>query len=186
MQNRTLFMRDSYEAPEARMLEVDQPNITSHHRPIRRRLLGGYEPSSPWSHQGRWSGTQRSQVDAIQRPIIDKRPEQHKMDFFLWSRAAVGQLIKQEYGIKLPARSVGKYLARRGFTPPPASHQRAKREGAEIHWGDVMALTNTDVRGRSYAPAGKTLVALAVGGTRQKLIHDRHRHQPRQDPLDGH
>ncbi|MFO1385747.1 MAG: hypothetical protein U1F55_06095 [Chitinivorax sp.] len=28
---------------------------------------------------------------------------------------------------------------------------------------------NTDVRGRSYAPAGKTPVAYAVGGTRQKL-----------------
>jgi transposase len=39
------------------------------------------------------------------------------MDFFLWSRAAVGQLIEQEYGIKLHVRSVGKYLTRWGFTP---------------------------------------------------------------------
>lgn len=31
------------------------------------------------------------------------------------------------------------------------------------------ALVNTDVRGRSYAPAGKTPVAMAVGGTRHKL-----------------
>ena len=30
-------------------------------------------------------------------------------------------------------------------------------------------MVNTDVRGRSYAPAGKTPVAFAVGGTRQKL-----------------
>ena len=30
-------------------------------------------------------------------------------------------------------------------------------------------MANTDVRGRSYAPAGKTPVALVVGGTRQKL-----------------
>jgi transposase len=28
---------------------------------------------------------------------------------------------------------------------------------------------NTDVRGRSYAPRGKTPVAMAIGGTRQKL-----------------
>ena len=33
-------------------------------------------------------------------------------------RAAVSQLIEQEFGIKLQARSVGKYLARWGFTPP--------------------------------------------------------------------
>ena len=113
------------------------------------------------------------------------------MDFFLWSRAAVGQLIEQEYGIKLHIRSVGKYLARWGFTPQkpikrayeqspaavqawlegeyPGIEQRAREEGAEIHWGDETALVNTDVRGRSFAPAGKTPVAMTVGGTREKL-----------------
>ena len=113
------------------------------------------------------------------------------MDFLLWSREAVGQLIEQEYDIKLPVRGVGKYLARWGFTPQkpikrayeqnpvavqawlegeyPAIEQRARAEGGEIHWGDETALVNTDVRGRSYAPAGKTPVAMAVGGTRQKL-----------------
>ena len=39
----------------------------------------------------------------------------------------------------------------------------------QIHWGDETASVNTDVRGTSYAPAGKTPVTLAVGGTRQKL-----------------
>ena len=132
-----------------------------------------------------------AQEDTIQRMIIDKRPEQLKMDFHLWSRAAVGQLIEQEFGIKLQVRSIGKYLTRWGFTPQkpikrayeqspaavqawlegeyPGIEQRARAEGAEIHWGDETALVNTDVRGRSYAPAGKTPVAMAIGGTRQKL-----------------
>lgn len=57
------------------------------------------------------------ETPAIQRVIIDKRPEQLKMDFHLWSRAAVGQLIEQEFGIKLQVRSIGKYLTRWGFTP---------------------------------------------------------------------
>ncbi len=35
--------------------------------------------------------------------------------------------------------------------------------------GDETALVNTDARGRSFAPRGKTPVAMAVGGTRQKL-----------------
>lgn len=48
-------------------------------------------------------------------------------------------------------------------------HQRAKAEGAEIHGGDETAMVNTDVRGRSYAPKGKTPVALTIGGTRHKL-----------------
>ena len=47
--------------------------------------------------------------------------------------------------------------------------KRVKSEEAEIHWGDETAVVNTDVRGRGYAPVGKTPVTFAVGGTRQKL-----------------
>ena len=74
---------------------------------------GGWAAIRP-RRRGRPKGHGRvlsaAQEEAIQRIIIDKSPEQLKMDFFLWSRAAVGQLIEQEYGIKLLARSVGKYL----------------------------------------------------------------------------
>ena len=155
---------------------------------------GGWTAIRP-ALRGRSPGVGRTltqaQEDSIQRTIIDKRPEQLKMDFVLWSRAAVGQLIEQEYGIKLHVRSIGKYLKRWGFTPQkpikrayeqnpqavqawlegeyPGIEQRARSEGAEIHWGDETALVNTDVRGRSFAPAGKTPVALSIESTRQKL-----------------
>lgn len=155
---------------------------------------GGWSAVRP-AARGRARGDGRclseAQEDAIRRIIIDKRPEQLKMAFFLWSRAAVGQLIEQEYGIALHVRSVGKYLARWGFTPQkpikrayeqspaavqawlegeyPGIAERARHEGAEIHWGDETALVSTAVRGRSYAPAGKTPVTCAVGGTRHKL-----------------
>ncbi|MDP3651984.1 MAG: IS630 family transposase [Rhodoferax sp.] len=148
-------------------------------------------PAARGRSKGEGRTLTRAQEDSIERTIIDKRPEQLKMDFFLWSRAAVGLLIEQEYGIKLHVRSVGKYLQRWGFTPQkpirrayeqnpeavqawlegeyPGIELRARQEGAEIHWGDETALVNTDVRGRSFAPAGKTPVAKTVGGTRQKL-----------------
>ena len=145
--------------------------------------------------RGKKPGSGRSltpeQERAIRMTIIDKRPEQIKMEFALWSRPAVRELIERDLGLKLSVRSVGDYLARWGFTPQkpikkayeqrpeavqawledeyPAIEARAKREGAEIHWGDETALVNTDVRGRSYAPAGQTPVTRAVGGTRQKL-----------------
>lgn len=48
----------------------------------------------------------------------------------------------------------------------PGIELRARAEGAEIYWGDETDLVNTDVRGRSFAPAGNTPVAMAVGGTR--------------------
>ncbi len=155
---------------------------------------GGWPAIRP-SPRGRNRGAGRTlspvQEEVIQRAIIDTRPEQLKMDFFLWSRTAVSQLIEQEFGIKLHVRSVGKYLKRWGFTPQkpikrayeqnpeavqawlegeyPAIAERASQEGAEIHWGDETALVNTDVRGRGFAPKGKTPVALTIGATRQKL-----------------
>ncbi len=52
------------------------------------------------------------QEDTVQKMTIGKRPEQLKMDFYLWSRAAVSQLIEQEFGIKLQTRSIGKHLTR--------------------------------------------------------------------------
>jgi transposase len=51
----------------------------------------------------------------------------------------------------------------------PEIKQRARKEDAEIHWGDETAVVNTDVRGRGYALRGDTPVAYVVGGTRQKL-----------------
>lgn len=145
--------------------------------------------------RGRRSGDGRTLTDeqerTVQQIICDKRPEQLKMEFALWNRAAVMQLIERECGIKLSVRGVGNYLKRWGFTPQkpikkayeqrpeavkqwlddeyPVIEQRAKTEGAEIHWGDETAIVNTDVRGRSYAPAGKTPVTFAAGGTRHKL-----------------
>ncbi|MBB3105115.1 transposase [Azomonas macrocytogenes] len=56
------------------------------------------------------------QEQALRGVICDKRPEQLKMDFALWSRVAVMQLIEREYGVSLSVRSVGKYLARWDFT----------------------------------------------------------------------
>ena len=90
----------------------------------------------------------------------------------------------------MPIRTVGHYLKRWGFTPQkpirrayeqrpeavkqwlneqyPEIARRARTEGGEIHWGDETALVNTDVRGRGFAPKGKTPVAYAPG-TRQRL-----------------
>ncbi|MBL8436684.1 MAG: IS630 family transposase [Zoogloeaceae bacterium] len=114
----------------------------------------------------------------IRKLICDKTPDQLTMAFALWNRQAVRHLIVERYGVALTPQGVGKYLARWGFTPQkpikrayeqrpelvqawltdtyPQIAQRAKAEGAEIHWGDETGLRPDDVRGRSYAPAGKT------------------------------
>jgi hypothetical protein len=40
----------------------------------------------------------------------------------------------------------------------PAIEQRAKQEGAQIHWGDETGARNDCQHGRSYAPKGHTPV----------------------------
>ena len=95
----------------------------------------------------------------------------------------MSELIQATYGVRLTARNMGKYLQRWGFTPQrplkkayeqsPAAVSKwvneqyqkiakaAKTEGAEIQWGDETGLRSDDVRGRGYAPKGKTPVVLA-------------------------
>jgi len=132
--------------------------------------------------RGRKFGSHRTMTDEqekhIQKLIQDKVPDQLKLSFALWTRIAVQQLIKRIYSIDMPIRTVGEYLRRWGFTPQkplrrayeqnpkavqkwleqeyPTISQRAKKEGAEIHWGDETGLTSDCYHGRSYAPRGKT------------------------------
>lgn len=132
--------------------------------------------------RGRRQGDQRTleedQETAIQKMITDKTPDQLKMPFALWTRQAVQQLIKHQYKIAMPIRTVGEYLRRWGFTPQkPAKRayeqnpkavqkwldeeypnivRQAKTEGAEIHWCDETGVRNDENSGRGYAPKGKT------------------------------
>ena len=166
-------------------------NIVKRYRMSEDKSFSALAPARRGRREGESRTLTAEQEALIQHLICEKRPEQLKMVFALWSRAAVMQLVEHECGIKLSVRGIGNYLKRWGFTPQkpikkayeqrpeavkawldneyPAIEQRAKAEGAEVHWGDETAVVNTDVRGRGYAPAGKTPVTFAVGGTRQKL-----------------
>jgi transposase len=70
---------------------------------------------------GRKSGDGRmlevTQELLVRQLIADKTPDQLKMPYALWTRAAVRQLIEQSFGIRLAVRTVGLYLSRWGFTP---------------------------------------------------------------------
>jgi len=114
----------------------------------------------------------------LKKVIVDKTPDQLKLTFALWTRKAVQELIRQEWGIVMPIRTVGEYLKRWGYTPQkplkrayeqrpkevqrwleeeyPRIAEQAKAENAEIHWGDETGLRNDAQHGRSYAPKGQT------------------------------
>lgn len=144
--------------------------------------------------RGRRLGEKRrleaAQETAIRTLICEKTPDQLKMDFALWTRQAVCQLVRDRFGITVPLRTMGDYLQRWGFTPQkpirrayeqrptevrqwldtqyPEIAARAKAENAEIHWGDETGLRSDDVRGRGYAPKGQTPV-VRVSNKREGL-----------------
>jgi len=120
------------------------------------------------------------QEKAIQEMIRDKMPDQLKLPFALWNRRAIQALIKEQFKIELPKRTINHYLNRWGFTPQrpikrayeqnpkkvrewldaayPGIKERADDENAEIQWGDETGVSNDCHYGRSYAPKGQTPV----------------------------
>jgi len=125
------------------------------------------------------------QAAQIAKAVVDRCPGQLKLPFYLWTREAVAQLIERKFGIRLSIWTVGRYLGHWGFTPQkpvrrafeknpeqvsrwleeeyPAIRKQAKREKAEIHWGDEMGLRSDHAVGRSYGRRGQTPVIPGAG-----------------------
>lgn len=156
----------------------------------RRRVALGNITSLRSKKRGRPKGTQLAPHEAATtvRLITDRCPDQLKLPFALWTRAAVQQLLVQRFGVQVSVRTVGRYLAGWGLTPQkplrrayerdpvavqrwldaeyPAIEKQAKTENAEIHWGDQMGLRADHQTGTSYGRRGQTPV---IPGTGQRF-----------------
>jgi transposase len=121
----------------------------------------------------------------IAKTVIDHCPDQLKLPFYLWTREAVAQLIERRFDLRLSVWTIGRYLARWNFTPQkpirqafekdpeavrrwleeeyPAIREEAKKEKAEIYWGDEMGLRSDHATGRSYSRRGQTPVIPGTG-----------------------
>src|ERR687893_162565 len=133
-------------------------------------------PRGPEPGHGRFLDAEQ---EAEARDLIRHHtPDELDLPFALWSRAAVRELIRQRFGVRLAVRTMGTYLARWGFTAQkplrrayeqdpaavrrwlrrdyPEIAARAKAEGGTVFWGDETGLRSDDVRGRSSAPRGRT------------------------------
>jgi transposase len=134
----------------------------------------------PHQRSGRPVGSGRTLTDAqarhLQQQLDHHAPEELGIAAPLWTRRAVRDLILQEYGIAMPARTVGEYLRRWGYTRKkarrharaqdpeevrvwleetyPALEKRAEEEDAEIHWCDETGVAADDHPGYGYAREG--------------------------------
>ena len=132
-----------------------------------------------------------AQEQRLRQAIVDLTPDQRKLSFALWNAQAVRALIKVDFAIDLPVRSVRNYLKRWGFTPQrplkrafeqkpeavqkwlteeyPTIAVRAKREGAQICWGDETAVSSLEHYPRGYAPTGQTPALVLSRSKRQRI-----------------
>jgi transposase len=137
--------------------------------------------SLPGERSGRPAGTGRllneQQAQRIKGCIDYHSPEELGISAALWSRRAIRDLIRKEFGIDLAERTVGAYLRRWGYTAKkPARHSRkqdpdeveqwleetypaieeqAEREDAELLWADEVGVDADHQPGYGYAREGE-------------------------------
>lgn len=125
------------------------------------------------------------QCAQVVRTVIDHCPDQVKLPWALWTREAVGQYIKNHFGVKLSRWTVGRYLADWDLTPQkpakralqqnpeavkqwletdyPAIRDQAREEKAEIHWGDEAGFRSDHQSGTTWGLKGHTPVVASTG-----------------------
>lgn len=130
-------------------------------------------------HGGSRRLTEEQEIE-LKKLMVDKTPDQLKLPFALWNRDAVRLAIKQRYGNDLPLRTITDYLKRWGFTPQkpikrayeqnqqrvrqwletiyPGIVAQAKKERAEVHWGDETGIQSDAYNAKGFSPRGKTPV----------------------------
>ena len=141
----------------------------------------GGRDALPGGRTGRPVGSGRALSDEqgrrIQELIDGHSPEDLGVHAPLWSRRAVRDLIRREFAIAMPVRTVGEYLKRRGYTAKaprrharrqdpeelrrwleetyPALAARAEREGAVIYWCDETGVAADEHPRLGYARRGE-------------------------------
>lgn len=128
------------------------------------------------------AGWQQAQ---IAKAIREKNPDQLQLPGFLWTRALVCDLIERRFGVRIAQKTAGRYLRSWGFSPQkpvkrayeqsgpkvqawltevyPAIRAQAKKDGAEILWGDEMGLRSDHTTGTTWSPVGQTPVVRGTG-----------------------
>jgi transposase len=169
--------------PRKEIAEIVQVHYDVVCRWIRAWKKGG-DKAIKLKKRGRGSVEQRmlnkAQEAELKKLLINKNPHQLKLPFALWNRKAIQSVIYQMWRINIAIRTIGDYMKRWGFTPQkpikkayeqspkavqewldhtyPEIKKLAKKDDAEIYWGDETGVRNDCQHSRGYAPRGKTPV----------------------------
>lgn len=116
---------------------------------------------------------------------IRRDPRQLELDFGLWTRKLVRELILRKFGIDYSEQNVGRILKMLGFSPQrpvyqalerdeekrriwqeetfPAIKERADKEGARIFFADEAGCRTDHHAGTTWAPVGQTPAVKRTG-----------------------
>ncbi len=137
----------------------------------------------------RASGRPRSLTPRQERQVFrwvnGKDPRQYGLDFGLWTRSVVAELLEEKFGIRLGLTAVGALLAKLGLTPQkplqrayqrdpdaverwrretyPTIARQAKADGGEVFFWDESGFRADAVHGRTWGVRGQTPVVERPG-----------------------
>src|SRR5271157_4695152 len=134
---------------------------------------------------GRPRTLSRRQEQQVFRWINGRDPRQYGLDFGLWTRSVVADLIERKFGIRLGLTAVGELLAELGLTPQkplqrayqrdpeaiekwqretfPAIARQAKASGGEVYFWDESGFRADTVHGKTWGVKGQTPVVERPG-----------------------
>lgn len=189
---RMVFEEEYTQRSAAKAVGVTRPEVNKWCRKYEKFGWEALKAGKRGRRPGEQAALKPWQCSATIRLITDRMPDQLKLPFVLWTRAAVRDLVADRYGVRLSLVTIGNYLKKWGFTAQkptkkayaqnaeavrkwreeeyPKIAQRAKHEHATIFWCDEGRVTNQVNAGRSYAKPGQTPV-LRQSGKRVKINH---------------
>jgi transposase len=126
-----------------------------------------------------------AQEQQVFRWVNGRDPRQYGLDFGMWSRMVVAELIAEKFGVTLGVTAVGTLLAKLGLTPQkplqrayqrdpvaiecwqretfPAIARRAKKHGGEVFFWDESGFRADAVHGRTWSARGQTPIVHRPG-----------------------
>lgn len=172
------------ESPEVviKSLGMDRSNIYNW---LNIHKKHGFDGLKEKKAPGKEPSLNKRQLNWIFNRIKNKSPLQLQFPFALWTRDMVRQLIERQYGINLSLATVGRILAKMGFSfqkPTYRAYQQdetlvkqwlskeypqitrmAKKTGAEVFFGDEAAVRSDYHSGKTWGIKGYTPVVKSTG-----------------------
>jgi transposase len=125
------------------------------------------------------------QEQQVFRWVNGKDPRQYGLDFGLWTRSVVSDLIERKFNVRLGLTAVGELLAKLGLTPQkplqrayqrdpeaiekwrreifPGIAEKAKAAGGEVYFWDESGFRADAVHGKTWGVKGQTPVVERPG-----------------------